>query len=143
MKRSWNPFVWGGFAVTVMAILSYFFFFLRFPVTRDVPWATFLLFVVATGLLWTGVSRAFLQPQRYRGKISGLVLTAVSGVLITLFCYMTFALGKDLPPSAGAPRAGQQAPDFTLSDPGGKPVTLSEILRSNRAAVLIFYRGYW
>jgi len=143
MKRSWNPFVWGGFAVTVLAILSYFFFFLRFPVTRDVPWATFVLFVVATGLLWVGVSRAFLQPQRYRGKISGLVLTAVSGLLIALFCYMTFALGKDLPASAGAPRAGQQAPDFTLSDTGGKPVTLSEILKSNRAAVLIFYRGYW
>jgi hypothetical protein len=143
MKRSWNPFVWGGFAVTLLAILSYFFFFLRFPVTRDVPWATFVLFVVATGLLWVGVSRAFLQPQRYRGKISGLVLTAMSGLLIALFCYMTFALGKDLPASAGAPRAGQQAPDFTLSDTGGKPVTLSEILKSNRAAVLIFYRGYW
>jgi hypothetical protein len=143
MKRSWNPFVWGGFVVTMLAILSYFFFFLRFPVTRDVPWATFLLFVVATGLLWTGVSRAFLQPHRYRGKISSLVLTAVSGLLIALFCYMTFALGKDLPPSKGAPRPGQQAPDFTLSDTGGKLVTLSEILKSNRAAVLIFYRGYW
>ena len=143
MKRNWNTFLWAGFAVTVLAILSYFFFFLRFPVTRDVPWVTFLLFVVAAVMLWMGVSRAYGQPERYRGKISGPVLCTLSGVLIALFCYLTFALGKDLPSSSGAARAGQPAPDFTLPDASGKPVALSELLKSNRAAVLIFYRGYW
>ncbi len=33
---------------------------------------------------------------------------------------------------------GQTAPDFTLLDHEGAPVTLSSVLRSN-AAVLIFY----
>src|SRR5579872_7069738 len=143
MKRRWNAFVWAGFAVTVLAILSYFFFFIRFPVTRDVPWVTFVLFVVAAGMLWTGLSRAFGQPERYRGKISGPVLSAVSGLLIALFCYLTFALGKDLPSASGAIEVGEPAPGFTLPDANGKPVVLSEVLQSNRAAVLIFYRGYW
>jgi hypothetical protein len=143
MKRSWNGLVWAGFGVTVAAVLSYFFFFLRFPATRDVPWVTFLLFGVAAGLLWIGVSRAFSQPERYRGKISGPVLSALSGVLIALFCLLTFSLGKDLPPASSAVRVSQPAPDFTLADASGKPVTLSGILQSHRAALLIFYRGYW
>jgi cytochrome oxidase Cu insertion factor (SCO1/SenC/PrrC family) len=35
----------------------------------------------------------------------------------------------------------QPAPDFTLNDQDGKPLTLSS-LRGSRV-VLVFYRGYW
>ena len=143
MKRSWNLFVWAGFGITVLAILSYFLFFYRYPVTRDVPWVTYLLFAAAVGLLISGVKRAFDQPQRYRGKISGPVLSTVSITLIGLFCYMVLVLTKELPSAAGALHAGQQAPDFTLADASGKSVALADILKKNRAAVLIFYRGYW
>src|ERR1700683_4057275 len=143
MKPRWNYFVWAGFAITVLAILSYFFFFLRFPATRDIPGGTYVLFVPAVALLVVGVARAFGQPQRYRGKISGPILSTLSISLIGLFCYFAFALTKDLPSAGGALRVGQRAPDFPLADTGGKPVALSEILKKNRAAVLIFYRGYW
>lgn len=37
---------------------------------------------------------------------------------------------------------GSQAPDFTLPDVQGKPVTLSELLRTG-PVVLTFYRGNW
>ena len=143
MKRSWNALVWAGFAIVVLAVASYFFFFLRFPVTRDIPWATFLLFGVAVWLLALGLRRAFRQPQSYRGKISGPILSALSLIIIALFCFLTFSLGRDLPSANKALRAGVQAPDFTLSDTGGKPVALSELLKKNRAVLLIFYRGYW
>jgi hypothetical protein len=143
MKPRWNVFVWAGFAITVLAILSYFFVFLRFPVTRDVPWATYVLFIPAVALLVIGVKRAFKEPQRYRGKISGPILGTLSIFLMGLFCYFAVALTKDLPPAGAALRIGQRAPDFSLADAGGKPVALSEILKTNRAVVLIFYRGYW
>lgn len=39
-------------------------------------------------------------------------------------------------------KIGEKAPDFTLEDQDGKPVTLSSY-RNRRAVVLVFYRGYW
>jgi hypothetical protein len=143
MKRGWNGYVWVGFAITLLAPLSYFLVFLRFPVTRDVPWVNLLLFVVAGWFLGIGLKRAFGEPERYRGKVSGVVLGTLSLLLFGLFCYFTFSLSKDLPASSDAPRAGQQAPGFKLADANGKLVSLSEMLKGRRAALLIFYRGYW
>ena len=135
--------MWAGFGITLFAILSYFLFFYKFPVTRDVPFVTYLLFVPAVVLLVVGVKRAYLQPQQYRGKISGPILSTISISLIGLFCYMVLVLTKDLPAASSALHPGQQAPDFTLADSTGKPVALSGILKKNRAVVLVFYRGYW
>jgi len=143
MKRRWNAFVWAGFGITLFAILSYFLFFYKFPVTRDVPWVTYLLFVPAVVLLVVGVNRAFNQPEHYRGKICGPILSTLSITLIGLFCYMVLVLTKELPAASTALHAGQQAPDFTLADASGTPVALADILKKNRAAVLVFYRGYW
>jgi cytochrome oxidase Cu insertion factor (SCO1/SenC/PrrC family) len=39
-------------------------------------------------------------------------------------------------------KAGEAAPDFTLEDQDGKPVTLSDY-RGRKTIVLVFYRGYW
>ena len=39
-------------------------------------------------------------------------------------------------------RNGEEAPDFTLEDLQGNPVTLSEV-RDKTATVVVFYRGYW
>lgn len=40
------------------------------------------------------------------------------------------------------PTVGDVAPDFTLPDDSGKPVTLAQ-LTSGNGLVLIFYRGLW
>ena len=85
MKRRWNALLWAGFAVTLLAVLSYFFFFIRFPATRDVPWTTFLLFIVAACLLGIGLIRAFRQPESYRGKISGPILATLSLLIFSMF----------------------------------------------------------
>jgi cytochrome oxidase Cu insertion factor (SCO1/SenC/PrrC family) len=39
-------------------------------------------------------------------------------------------------------KVGQPAPDFTLEDAEGKPITLSEF-RGKKSVVLVFYRGHW
>ena len=143
MKRSWNAFVWAGFGVALLAFLSYYLFFIRWPATRDVPWANFLIFLAGGVLLGVGLKRAYRQPERYRGKISGAVLGVLSLLVFGLFCYFNFSLAKDLPSANAGLHASQEAPDFTLSDENGKLVTLSELLKNNRAVLLIFYRGYW
>jgi hypothetical protein len=48
-----------------------------------------------------------------------------------------------VPPSTGAPRVGQKAPEFTLSDQDGKDVSLSDFIGRSKAVALIFYRGFW
>jgi hypothetical protein len=74
-------------------------------------------------------------------------------VVTLLACALSifgFFSARKLPASAGAPQVGQKAPDFTLTDTTGKQVSLSQILAepmpngaAPKAALLVFYRGYW
>jgi cytochrome oxidase Cu insertion factor (SCO1/SenC/PrrC family) len=51
--------------------------------------------------------------------------------------------GADLAPTQlDRVKIGQPAPDFTLEDSDGKPITLSDF-RGKKSVVLVFYRGYW
>jgi ABC-type transport system involved in cytochrome c biogenesis permease subunit len=143
MKRSWNPLLWVGFATALLAALSYLPVFTRFPITRDIPWVNLLLFLVSLCLLTVGLHRAFAHSDRYRGKIIGSVLTALSLALAGLFCFGVFYGARNIPSPATALRVSQQAPDFTLSDANGKPQTLAQLRQGKRAVLLIFYRGYW
>lgn len=134
--------MWAGFAIVLLAAFS-FLYLIQFPVTRDFPWVNLLLFAVGGCFLAVGLKRAFGSPERYRGKISGIVLGVLSLAIFGLFYYGTFVLTRDIPSASGAPHPGTQAPDFTLSDAGGKSVMLADLIRNNRAVLLIFYRGYW
>jgi hypothetical protein len=138
-----NKSIWIGFALVLFAVLSYVPLFALFPITRDVPWVSYLLFLAGGGLLAVGVRRAFRDPARYRGKISGPILGVLSLLMIGFFCYGILVIGKRIPRAEHAPAVGQQAPDFTLADSNGKQIALSEILKDHRGALLIFYRGYW
>jgi cytochrome oxidase Cu insertion factor (SCO1/SenC/PrrC family) len=143
MKRSWNWLLWAGFAVALAAAFSYVPVFLWFPITRDFPWANLLLFVAAGCLLGAGLRRAFAQPGRYRGKVSGPILAGISLVLCGLFGFGTYYVARSLPPGSTALPVGRTAPDFQLADAQGRPVTLSQLRQDRRAVLLIFYRGYW
>jgi len=70
-KRKPNWSLWAGFLVALIAFVSYFLFFSQFPITRDVPWANFLLFGLATVLFAAGLRRGFGRPSSYRGKNLG------------------------------------------------------------------------
>jgi len=142
MRRSWNSFLWIGFAVVLLAAFS-FLYLVQFPATRDFPWVNLLLFAVGGGFLAVGLKRAFANPKRYRGRVSGVILGVLSLAIFGLFYYGTFVITRNIPSASGALRTGVPAPDFTLSDAGGKPVMLSKLISKNRAVLLIFYRGYW
>jgi hypothetical protein len=149
VKRRPNVALWLGFLLSVVAFLSYVPVFARYPLTRDMPWANFLLFALGLVFLFVGLRRAFAQPSVYRGKIAGPILTTLSVAALGFFCLLIFSLGKRLPPSIQAPKVGQRAPDFALPDTNGATVSLTSLLSTNdpahptKGVVLIFYRGYW
>ena len=159
MKRSWNPILWGGFALAIAGVLSYPLFFIRFPLTRDFPWVNLILLAAAASMLAIGVLRAYQRSDAYRGKVAGPILASLGLALIGLFLVSIFYIARNLPASKNAPRAGDIVPDFTLQDSTGRDVTLSSLLAQpfgtndwpgspaatgkTAGAVLIFYRGYW
>ena len=153
MERRWNSLLYAGFVLTMLAFSSYFLFFARFPVTRDFPWLNLLLFVLALGMLGAGLGRAYRQGERYRGRVAGPVLAVLSVAIAGLFLFYNFSFSRRMPAAKGAPRVGQKAPDFTLPDSNGTPLTLSRLWGptdsgassgpKDRWVLLVFYRGYW
>jgi hypothetical protein len=141
-KKSWNSSLWIGFLFALTGFLSYTFF-AQFPITRDFPWANLLLFAVGGILFVLGLARAFGRPQVYRGKIFGPILAALGILMFGLLSYVLFYELRQVPPSTGAPRIGQKAPEFTLSDQDGNDVSLRDLVSRSKAVALIFYRGFW
>lgn len=78
---------------------------------------------------------AIVKFRGWAGRgVSGL------GVALSMTLMGLLAFGMNLPASTRPDLV--IAPDFTLPDHTGKPVSLAE-LRSDRGAVLVFYRGFW
>ena len=153
-KKRWNWRIWVGFLIALAVIPVYVGILVWSPVTRNVPWASWLMFVLAGWLLWTGVRQAFANPQEYRGKILGTVFGVLALGIAGLFGAGTLYFSRQLPGSGGAPQVGAKAPEFTLPDASGKMVSLSALLTEPiaggaaagakpRGVALIFYRGYW
>jgi hypothetical protein len=145
MKRNWNWPIWIGFLFMLAGFLTYPLF-IRFPITRDFPWANFVLFAVGGILLLRGLTRAFGKRDRYRGQIFGSIFAVLGLLIFGFFSYLVFYELKQLPASIGAPHVGQKAPDFTLPDQDGKAVALTDLISNqgkSAGAVLIFYRGFW
>ena len=146
--RRFNWPLWLGFVLSVVGVFSYLAVFVWYPVTRDFPWANLLLFAIAAVLLFVGVRRAFAGDRR-RSKVVASIVATLGVVVIALFLVGFFVGGRALPASKGAPQVGQKAPDFTLTDTGGKAVALNELLttpingKPPKGVLLVFYRGYW
>lgn len=143
MKRHRNILSWAGFAVILLALVSYIPFFVLFPATRDVPWANYLLFLIGGALIAVGVRRAFRDPEHYRGKISGSVLAALSALLFAFFVVSMTYFSKQIPSAEAALGVSRQAPPFVLADTAGNEISSANLLRDHRGLVLVFYRGYW
>ncbi len=152
MERKWNSPLVFGFLVTIAAFISTYTTFANFALTSDFSWLNLSMFAVGLSLLGAGLKRTFRQPDPVRGKIRGIVASTLGLIAFIGFLGLHFHVSAQLPASDGAPRVWTKAPDFTLSDQNGKPVTLYEILKSpsegfaadrGTYVLLVFYRGYW
>lgn len=146
-RKNWQ--IWAGFVLSLVALFSYPLVFVRWPITREFPWANLILFAVALVFLFLGVRRAFKPDKRIVSKIFSSLAAAFGVFLLAGLLFLIYVMGSWLPVSAGAPRVGQKAPDFTLTDASDKSVTLAQLLaeplnnKPPKAVLLIFYRGYW
>ena len=138
MTRRFNTPLWSGLILAFVGIFSYLFLFVRWPITRDVPWVSFAIFVIALVLLVIGFRRA-------ERKIMPSIVLAIGIGVMVFFAFGTLVIPKQLPASPGAPAVGQKAPDFTLPDANHRTVALSQLAAAPGAkgVLLIFYRGYW
>jgi len=139
MNRRFNWQLWSGLALSVVAFASYFAFFIRFPVTRDFPFPSLILFAIAIALLVIGLRRA------ERRRALAWIVTVLGIGVAAFFVFAVFIGSRQLPASETAIAVGAKAPDFSLLDIHRKPVALAQLLASpsNKGVVLIFYRGYW
>jgi hypothetical protein len=149
--RLWNWRLWAGFALALIALLTYVSLFLN---TRAVFWPCLALSVIAAFLLVSGTRRAFRQPQLYRGKIAAPLFCSLVLVIFAGFGFASFEVFKNFPVARRAPKVGQPAPQFTLVDSTGKDVSLAELLSepvtypsgspsAPKGVLVVFYRGYW
>jgi hypothetical protein len=148
-----NVAIFYGFIFILLTIASDVpvLYTLTFPGQEYLPWINLALPSIAVILVLIGLKRAIGQPDIYRGKGWGWILTVLS-VLILAGSIWGYRHSTDIPASIGAPRVGEKAPDFTLSDTSGKPVSLSQSLtkpmdaasgKAPKAVLLVFYRGWW
>ena len=148
-RRNWA--LWLGFLLALGAMLCNAVLFVNPPGQRAIPWLSVLLAVVTLIFLARGLQHAFGQPRVYRGKILSSILALVS-LLLVGGAILSFFHARAIPASAGAPKVGQKAPDFTLADTSGQPVSLAQLFTPAaddsqvippKAVLLVFYRGYW
>jgi len=149
--KLWNWRLWAGFGLSIGALAGYGYFVME---TRAVFWPALLLFVVAAVLLVSGLKRRSRQPESYRGKIAGPVLTTLSVLIFGLFGFVVYEVLRVFPDAKNAPQIGQRAPEFSLVDANGTNFTLAQLLstpitnsggaaRATNGVLVLFYRGYW
>ena len=149
-RRGFNWQIWAALIVSAAGLFSFPLFFVRWPATRDVPWANFLLFGAAGVLLVSGLRRA-IAPGRLRALriLVGAAVGIASATIFGFFLFARFVMAAALPASAHAPSPGQHAPAFTLPDEHGRNVSLSTLLttpipgssgpRAPKGVLLVFY----
>jgi hypothetical protein len=160
-QRRSNLATWWGLLFAIVALSCNAAFFIGMPLQAAITWLSLLFAAVALMFLFTGLKRAFRQPEVYRGKVLTVVLTVVA-LLPAGLSGLGFFGARKLPAATAAPQVGRKVPDFTLADTSGKPVSLDQLLAAAsatpsglppsseafssaapKAVLLIFYRGYW
>lgn len=149
--KLWNWRPWAGFGLSMGALAGYV---LWVNETRAVFWPALLLFLVAAVLLFSGWKRRSREPELYRGKIAGYVLTSLSALILGLFGFLVYEVSKVFPEAKNSPQIGQRAPEFSLVDATRENFTLAQLLstpitnsgsaaRATKGVLVVFYRGYW
>jgi hypothetical protein len=90
-------------------------------------------------LLGTGALLGLAAARADRRRIVRVLAWVDTGLLL-VFGWLFFGFAALHPQAAAEDMA--RAPDFTLPDDDGRPVTLSKEL-SHGPVLLVFYRGHW
>ena len=120
--------------VAIGAVATYVLL-LGVAVVRNHPEGYVIAFAVATGLAVLAVIRARAR------RSPAWVALGVTSLLLIAGAWFNFVVAR-VPDSPVTFRVGEPAPDFTLPDAAGRPVTLADY-RGKKPVVLVFYRGYW
>lgn len=99
------------------------------PVTARTGWPMF-------AAMLAGIALAVLAARRDARRRTRAV--AVFSALVALGWTWLFFGGMRVPAATPLVRA----PDFTLADPSGRSVTLSQVT-ARGPVLLVFYRGFW
>ena len=120
--------------VAIGAVATYVLL-LGVAVVRNHPEGYVIAFAVATGLAVLAVIRARTR------RSPAWVALGVTSLLLIAGAWFNF-VGARVPDAPVTFKVGEPAPDFTLPDAAGRPVTLADY-RGQKPVVLVFYRGYW
>ena len=132
-RRRPNHAVWIGTTLSCVALISYFFFFARFPALRDTPWVNLLALVAGLGISVFG----YLHRRSLWSGI-GLGLSIACATALIGYVYV---LSYQLPDPEEVIAVGEIAPDFEIPDQDGRTFRLADFRGSQ--VVLVFYRGFW
>jgi hypothetical protein len=119
--------------VLSLGAIAGYYALLRVPSIRNHPELYLFVFALATAIAAVASWRVARWPN--------FVALALSAALLILGGVFNFVLAK-IPASPTVLRVGEPAPDFTLPDASGAPVSLAAF-RERTPVVLVFYRGYW
>jgi hypothetical protein len=121
--------------VMVIGTVAAYALLLRVPFIRNHPEGYVVAFALATTLAVLAVVRAHAR------RWPAWVALGLSSMLLAAGAWFNFVAAR-VPDTPTALRLGERAPDFTLPDATGRPVSLADY-RGRKPVVLVFYRGYW
>ena len=136
-----NHALWLGPLIVLVGAISYFTFFVQYPTWRDTPYINLPVVLAGAWMACVGAWRAFFKSHLYRGKILGTLSLFFSLSLAGLFGTYIVYLSYQLPAPNEITQGLESAPDFTLNDQHGNPVSLSDF--NGKKLIVTFYRGYW
>ena len=119
--------------IVCAAAIAAYTLLLRVAAVRNSPEGYVAAFAIAATLAGLAVA---LGRRWYAWTALVLSLTLLLGGAT-----FNFVLAR-IPDAPTNVRVGERAPDFTLPDAAGRPVSLADF-RGKKPVVLVFYRGYW
>jgi hypothetical protein len=134
-----NHALWLGPFVALVGFLSYFLFFVQWPIFRDVPWANLLLLAGALALSVIGLRRA---GSRGGWRVAaGIVGLGFTGLVAAGFVFYVFSLSYQLPSAELAIAEGEPFPAMTLVAEDGSVFDTGTELGGR--TIVVFFRGHW
>ena len=142
MSDSWQNYqvtssTWLALTSVLVAIgaVAAYVLLLGVALVRNHPEGYVIAFALATGLAVLAVVRA--RTRRWPAWVA----LGFTSLVLVAGAWFNFVLTL-VPDTPTALKVGERAPDFTLPDASGRPVTLADY-RGKKPVVLVFYRGYW